>query len=144
VEHAVGYANGGAGIQVAEGMSIYNRGMPKPRVLVADDEPAIRLLFKVSLEKRGFEVELAANGREAIEMLKKGYDVVVSDMAMPQADGLDVLAAATAARIPVIICSGYHTEDSRARARSMGAAMLLDKPIAPSLLADAVEALAKA
>jgi len=116
----------------------------KRRVLVADDEAAIRLLFKMALERRGFDVDVAADGREAIEKLGgHAYDAIVSDMAMPVADGLDVLAAGVAKGIPVIICSGYQTDDSRARARAMGAAMMLDKPIAPTLLAEAVESLVR-
>ena len=114
------------------------------RLLVVDDEAPLRLLFKISLEKLGHQIDVAEHGGHAIRMLDESkYDLVISDMAMPVADGMDVLAAALTHNVPVIICSSYLTDDSRDRARSLGATMLLEKPISPSLLAEAVGTIVK-
>jgi len=114
------------------------------RLLVVDDEAPLRLLFKISLEKVGHQIDVAEHGGHAIRMLDESkYDLVISDMAMPVADGMDVLAAAATRHVPVIICSAYLTEDSRDRAQALGAVMLLQKPITPSLLAEAVGAVVK-
>ncbi len=67
------------------------------RVLVVDDDPTIRKLVSVVLEKANFRVDTAADGREALEKLhRERYDVVVMDLMMPGMTGLDVMA-----RLPI-------------------------------------------
>lgn len=62
------------------------------RLLYADDEPALRELVQNHLSLEGFEVETAADGVEAIEMINKTrYDLVLLDVHMPKKDGVEVL-----------------------------------------------------
>ena len=62
------------------------------RILVVDDEPQIRLLYRKELEREGYEVEVSPGGTEAIELCSgKTFDVVVLDVEMPDMSGLDVL-----------------------------------------------------
>jgi DNA-binding response OmpR family regulator len=63
-----------------------------PRILVVDDEPAIRALVAKIIERAGFAVDLAANGAEAIEKLaQRSYAVLIVDLMMPQVDGYAVV-----------------------------------------------------
>jgi len=63
-----------------------------PRVLLADDEPAMRRRVKALLDDLGCEVTEAEDGRAAIEALAAGsFDLIVTDLRMPEADGLEVL-----------------------------------------------------
>jgi CheY-like chemotaxis protein len=84
--------------------------MKNARILVVDDEENIRLLFKEELEEEGFEVDLASNGIEALDKLKKGrFDLVVLDIKMPGMDGIQALNEIKNANKdqPVILCSAY-------------------------------------
>ncbi|MDD5008920.1 MAG: response regulator [Syntrophorhabdaceae bacterium] len=84
--------------------------MKNARILVVDDEENIRLLFKEELEDEGFEVDLASNGFEALDKLKKGrFDLVVLDIKMPGMDGIQALNEIKNANKdqPVILCSAY-------------------------------------
>lgn len=63
-----------------------------PRVLVVDDDASIRVLVRSLLRREGFDVDCAADGIEAIEMLSKSdYDAVILDVMMPRLDGLGVV-----------------------------------------------------
>lgn len=62
------------------------------RVLVVDDEPSIRLLVTRALAKKGFEVDSATDGEEALSKLARhDYDLLVLDLMMPRVDGLSVI-----------------------------------------------------
>ena len=63
------------------------------RILVVDDLPSARRIVRTQLEKLGFvNVEEAADGKEALEMIiRKGFDIVVSDWVMPEIDGVELL-----------------------------------------------------
>ena len=71
--------------------------LPNPafKILVADDEANIRKLIREALEKEGYHVELYATGREAVERMKQEkFDAVITDLVMPDMDGIDVLSNA--------------------------------------------------
>ncbi len=71
------------------------------RVLVVDDEPSIRLLVTRALEKKGFTVDSATDGVEALEKLsEQKYDLLVLDLMMPRLDGLGVIEQLGAAVQP--------------------------------------------
>lgn len=64
----------------------------RTRVLVVDDEPAIRLLVAKALEKKGFAVDSATDGVDALQRLsERDYDLLVLDLMMPRMDGLGVI-----------------------------------------------------
>jgi two-component system response regulator (stage 0 sporulation protein F) len=84
--------------------------MKTATILVVDDEEHIRLLFKEELEDEGYTVDLASNGLEALEKLKRStYNVVVLDIKMPGMDGIQALGEIkkTNKDLPVILCSAY-------------------------------------
>lgn len=66
----------------------------RPRVLVVDDEPAMRRFLKLVLDRLDFEVDTAAGGAEAIQATQRDcYDIVLTDLIMPRVDGLEVIRA---------------------------------------------------
>src|SRR5512138_3484979 len=108
--------------------------MPPPvRVLVADDKENMRKLFAKILAD-GFEVEEAEDGARALGLVAtRVYDVVVTDIRMPGADGFELLAAvkARAPSTEVVLMTGYATVPDAVRAMKMGAFDYLEKPFDP-------------
>jgi CheY-like chemotaxis protein len=103
------------------------------RILVADDEPNIRITINDVLRKYGGHLTVAANGAEAIAMLEcNEFDLVISDIKMPDKSGYDVFAAAHkhSASLPVILMTGfgYDPNHSIVRASQEGLAAVLFKP----------------
>ncbi len=92
-------------------------------ILVVDDEEMVRLALEMVLNSEGYRAISAADGLEAIAILKlKRVDLVITDMKMPRANGMDVLRAAKALDIPpkVIMITGFAAEDP-SQAMSAGA-----------------------
>ena len=104
-------------------------------VLVADDDEGIRNLLNHYLSGEGFKVETARSGREALARLHDAPpDIVLLDVAMPGADGLDVLAAVREQGLDtaVILCPAYGSEQLVAEALRRGADDYLGKPFEPA------------
>jgi EAL domain-containing protein (putative c-di-GMP-specific phosphodiesterase class I)/CheY-like chemotaxis protein len=104
----------------------------QPRVLLVDDEPALRRALARLLGLSGTHVVTAADGREAIACLKtSSFDVIVSDIRMPEMDGLSLLRAIRTQDldVPVIFLTGSPTVDSAIEAIEYGAFQYLTKPI---------------
>ncbi len=103
----------------------------KARILVVDDEDAIRSTLRMMLEYEGYEVLLAANGPTALKIAEReGPDLVLLDIKMPQVDGLEVLRDLKAAQpdIPVVILSGHGTVKTAVEATKLGAFDFIEKP----------------
>jgi two-component system response regulator MprA len=103
------------------------------RVLVVDDEPAVRESLERVLRHDGFEVDLAADGREAIRRLAAVRpDVVLLDVLMPQIDGLEVCRRMrdTGDRTPVLLLTARDAVDDRVAGLEAGADDYLAKPFA--------------
>ena len=103
------------------------------RILVADDEPNIRITINDILRKYGGHLTVASNGSEAISFLaSQTFDLVISDIKMPDKSGYDVFAAAhkLSATLPVILMTGfgYDPNHSIVRASQEGLAAVLFKP----------------
>jgi excisionase family DNA binding protein len=117
----------------------------RPRVLVVDDEAAIRDLLSKTLALAEYDIDLAADGRNAIERLRIiPYDLLITDLKMPGVDGLAVIREARRlkADIPVIIITGFSTEASAIEAVNLGVSGYLTKPFrVPRVLAAAAKAL---
>jgi two-component system, response regulator, stage 0 sporulation protein F len=80
------------------------------RILVVEDEQNQRELYTMELEDEGYEVEQAANGREAVDLVKKNkYDMVILDIRMPEMDGIEALGKILSRdkKIPIIIYTAY-------------------------------------
>jgi len=74
------------------------------RVLVVDDEPAIRLLVTKALEKHGFKVESAVDGIDALHKLEQStYDLMVLDVMMPRLDGFGVIEKIAGPQAPKVL-----------------------------------------
>jgi excisionase family DNA binding protein len=117
----------------------------RPRVLVVDDEASIRDLIAKTLALAEYDVDLAPDGRTALERLRIiPYDLLITDLKMPGVDGLAVIREARRlkADIPVIIITGYSTEASAIEAVNLGVSGYLTKPFrVPRVLAAAAKAL---
>lgn len=113
------------------------------KILIADDEPHMLRVTELSLKKGGFEILLARNGRQAVDLARREQpDLVVLDVVMPELDGLAALrelkAAPETAGIPVIMLTSRGQTVAREEAAGSGAALYLTKPFSPSqLLAEA-------
>ena len=120
-------------------------GNGRPRVLVVDDEASIRDLLAKTLALAEYDVDLAPDGRTALERLRiTAYDLLITDLRMPGVDGLTVIREARRLRtdIPVIIVTGYSSEASAIEAVNLGVSGYLTKPFrVPRVLAAAAKAL---
>src|SRR5215510_4472691 len=98
--------------------------MPKSRILVIDDEAAIRDSLKMTLEYEGYEFLGAATGQEGLTLAEReSPDLVILDVKMPGMDGLEVLdrLRATADSLPVVVVSGHGTISTAVEATKKGA-----------------------
>jgi DNA-binding response OmpR family regulator len=108
------------------------------RILLAEDDSAMRALLARALRKSRFEVHEASTGIEALERLAKGlegeppvrFDLVISDVRMPGYGGLDLLAELryVDSRVPVILITAFGSASTHAAAERLGAFAMLDKP----------------
>ena len=108
-------------------------------LLVVDDNRVNRLLLGRALEQLGHSVAFAENGRQALEALRRrGVDLILLDIEMPEMDGYQTLAALAADSrlrdVPVVMMSSVEEVDSVARCIEMGAEDYLFKPVNPVLL----------
>lgn len=115
---------------------------PIGRVLLVDDEPEVLRGFARVLRTRGHEVVMAARGAEAIQKLsERPFDVIVSDIAMPDMDGLQLLKEVRRRDllVPVILATGSPAVKTAAEAVDNGAFQYLIKPIQNENLRQVVE-----
>jgi len=111
---------------------------PRQALLIVEDDPDLRRLFRTALALSGFDVREAADGLDALKRIDEGRpDAVVLDLMMPRVDGfavLDDLVAQTHTRhIPVIVVTA-----SAAEVSSINVACVLRKPVQPDALIHAV------
>lgn len=114
-------------------------------VLVVDDDPVILQLLKVNFELEGYEVHQASNGAEALEATRAiRPDVVVSDIMMPNMNGVELVEAMVAdpelAAIPVLLLSAKAQVGDVRSGLDAGAADYVTKPFDPLDLVSRVEA----
>ena len=106
--------------------------MPEAQqILVADDEANLRRVLSAQLERDGYEVRVVADGAEAIEALDAHHiDVVVTDLRMPRADGMQVLAHTREhyPDVPVILITAHGSVDTAVEALKLGAFDYVTKP----------------
>ena len=117
----------------------YERSGGRGTILVVDDEELNRILLTTMLEESGYAAETAANGEQALQILRRQpFDAVLLDLVMPHKDGYEVLARLKSdpARrdLPVIVISALDEMESVIRCIGMGAEDYLPKPFDPLLL----------
>ena len=106
-------------------------GAPRERILVIDDDENIRATIEEFLSLAGYRVEGAGGGREALDRLgTASYDLVISDLQMPDMDGLAVIGwiRETHPSLPVLVMTGHATVESSVQALRLGAYDYLLKP----------------
>lgn len=109
--------------------------MTRPKVLVAEDDPSVRLTIALVLEDEGFEVVLAEDGERALDMaFTRSPDAILLDLMMPKLDGEQVISrlreSASTADIPVFVLSGR----GRGEVPEWPGAHFVGKPFDPDLL----------
>jgi EAL domain-containing protein (putative c-di-GMP-specific phosphodiesterase class I) len=118
--------------------SLVDKGPPDAgRVLVVDDDPLVLALASRTLATAGFQIETAANGRLALEILDHGsFDAIVSDISMPVLGGIELLSAVRARDldVPVLLMTAYPALDTAIGAVEYGAMGYLQKPFDPGTL----------
>ncbi len=117
--------------------------MTKPRVVVIEDDEAIRLGIVATLQRSGYEVEACADGESGLRVARKaGCDLVLLDLMLPGISGIDVLTALrkTHSTLPVIILTARGTEDDRVEGLRRGADDYVVKPFSTRELVARVEA----
>jgi CheY-like chemotaxis protein len=102
----------------------------RPRVLIIDDEPNVRVFISDLLKDLGYETDEADNGLQGVGLLEqRPYDLVITDLLMPHLTGWDVVNAVRERlpTMPIIMISGFATEDDMRQAQAVGVP-LLHKP----------------
>jgi DNA-binding NtrC family response regulator len=113
----------------------------KQSILIVDDEPNVRLNYRVALETEGFVVHEAPDGDAALrEFAGRAFDLAILDMRMPEMDGLELLGRMRARKIqtPVVIITAYGDIPHAVRAMKLGAIDFLQKPLTPQALRSTV------
>ena len=106
--------------------------MPSGRILIVEDRDSLRRMLERALSQEGYEVESAADGLAGIRLVEQHpFDLVLTDLKLPDADGLQVLAASRQAqpRVPVIVLTGFGTVGAAVEAMKLGAFDFLEKPL---------------
>jgi two-component system, OmpR family, KDP operon response regulator KdpE len=100
------------------------------RILVADDEAAIRKVVRDALMKGGHDVETAVDGEEAQALLEAGeYDLVITDLNMPRVDGLELVRRIrTSSAVPILVLTVRQEEREKVRLLDAGADDYVTKP----------------
>ena len=117
---------------------------PRPRVLVVDDDKAVRESLRRSLEFNGYDVALAADGAEALAGIGSSHpDVVVMDVMMPRLDGLETTRAMRQAGhdVPILVLTARDAVGDRVEGLDAGADDYLTKPFALAELLARIRAL---
>lgn len=116
------------------------------KILIVDDQPYMQRLVQLHLERAGYEVIKASNGREAIEVTAHEIpQLIILDFMIPEMNGMEVLnhlkGEAATRSIPVIMITANSCMISRQEAESSGAALFLTKPFSPTQLLEEIKRL---
>jgi len=109
------------------------------RILAVDDEESIVRIIQVNLERAGYEVDTALNGASALTLiLKNQYDLVISDVMMPEMDGMELLEhirqSPEMVNLPVILLTAQSSANDVTRGYAQGTDLYLTKPFSPTEL----------
>ncbi|MBT8048467.1 MAG: response regulator, partial [Gammaproteobacteria bacterium] len=108
-----------------------------PQVLVIDDDAVVGHSFERVLTEKGYEVDMALSGEEGLkDMDTTDYDIVFTDIKMPGIDGIEVAERikAKCPWTPVVVITGYGTEENEARASVLGVNGFVRKPLTPEMI----------
>ncbi len=107
------------------------------RILVVDDEPRTREAVALYLQGLGYLVETTGDAQSGLDVVRKGVDLVITDIRMPEMDGIEFLQEIRAAHpgLPVILITGYPGPEASWDARQLEATAFLSKPFRLETLA---------
>lgn len=118
------------------------------KILLVDDQPNFIKMVSLKLEKMGYAVVSAENGRLGVEKaLAEEPDLIVMDIMMPEMDGFSAcesIQKQSQKKCPIIFLSAKGQESDRRRATELGAADFISKPFSPKVLIERIEELLKA
>jgi two-component system, OmpR family, KDP operon response regulator KdpE len=102
----------------------------RPRILVVDDEPQLTRVLRTGLKSRGYDVRAAADGLAGFETFTDWHpDLVITDLAMPNVDGLELCRRLRAiSQVPIIVLSAKGEEKTKVEALDLGADDFVTKP----------------
>ena len=112
---------------------VENSSPNKAKILLIEDCPFAQKINMRNLMEMGYEVDLAINGKEGLSMLSKGYDAVITDINMPEMDGITVIKSIRNSEnnnqlIPIIVLS-TETDEIKTQCLNLGADAAEDKSI---------------
>jgi DNA-binding NtrC family response regulator len=116
--------------------------MEKKMILIVEDDPTVGESLRLLLKKKGHEILLASNGKEALQLFRhKVVDLVITDVVMPRMDGIELLEAVKGLRpeTEVIVISAQGTIEKAVQAMKLGAFDFIEKPINPRVISLLVE-----
>jgi DNA-binding NtrC family response regulator len=116
--------------------------MDKKVILIVEDDPTVGESLRLLFKKRGHEILLALNGKEALQLFRHEIvDLVVTDVVMPKMDGIELLEAVKGLRpeTEVIVISAQGTIEKAVQAMKLGAFDFIEKPINPRVISLLVE-----
>lgn len=112
--------------------------MSKNKIVLAEDNSTLSLLLKFRLEKEGYELLMAVDGKEAVDLIEsQSPDLVITDIMMPFISGLEVISHVRnklALEIPIIVFSSAGQEEMVLKAFNLGANDFMGKPFSPNEL----------
>ena len=113
------------------------------RVLVAEDEISVAEMIFDALSEAGFRVTLAADGMAALVEYSRGqFDVLLTDVRMPNLDGVGLVRRLRSLQpdLPIVVLSGYMSQDDWKQLRQLGVAadLILEKPVSFAVLSETV------
>lgn len=134
------------GLPAASRLAVKTKAEKPLRILLAEDNAVNRILAVRILGKRGHSVEVAGNGREALERLaRERFDLLLTDMQMPEMDGFETAAAIreqerrTGGHLPIIAMTAMAMKGDRERCLQVGMDGYVSKPMQPSELLETIE-----
>ncbi|GAB4487327.1 MAG: hypothetical protein OHK006_16240 [Thermodesulfovibrionales bacterium] len=116
--------------------------MAEPRILIVDDEMVVIKSAERVLKSEGFAIESALGGREAILKMEQGrYDLVFTDLKMPEVDGITLIRWIKKSRpdTGIVIITGYPSQETMKEAIELGIIDYVPKPFTPSVLIDVAQ-----
>jgi len=112
--------------------------MSKKKIVLAEDNSTLSLLLKFRLEKEGYDLLMATDGKEAVELIENDTpDLILTDIMMPFVSGLEVISHVRNklnSEIPVIVFSSAGQEEMVLKAFNLGANDFMGKPFSPNEL----------
>ena len=108
----------------------------RPRILLVDDEPALQRAVGPLLRSRGYDVEIAGTGREALDLFAaRPSELIVLDLGLPDLEGTEVCRRIRAqSAVPIVVLSARGAEADKVNALDLGADDYVTKPFGPEEL----------